>query len=122
MRLLGCRVGISVGGLEKAQTASANGADAIRRLIGRSIELRRSPKLRRGIRLRDFGRLQLAYSTATPSPCKQKRPLRTAFNHLILLRKSGAAIATGIQHSLAETEASYRVSNLADKRSAIWTS
>lgn len=91
MQLLRYRVGISFGGLEEAHTASANGADEIRRLIGRSIELRRSPKLRRGIRLRDFGRLQLAYSTAAPSPCKQKRPRGTVFNRLILLIKSGAA-------------------------------
>ena len=71
--------------MEEAHTASANGADEIRRLIGRSIELRRSPKLRRSIRQRDFSRLQLAYSTIALSPCKQKRPRRTVFNRLILL-------------------------------------
>ncbi len=35
-------------------------------------------------------RLQLAYSFGDVAPCKQKRPRRTVFNHLISLRRSGA--------------------------------
>ncbi len=73
------RVGMWAGGEPQARTTSGSRSGAIQ-----------PPKLRRSIRLSDFSRLQLAYSTADLSPCKQKRPRRTVFNTLISLKKSGA--------------------------------
>ncbi len=48
------------------------------------------PDLRQASRRRGFIRLQQAYTTLGLSPCKQKRPRRTAFNFLIFLRRYGA--------------------------------
>jgi hypothetical protein len=48
------------------------------------------PDALQAIRLRDSTRLQQAYNPLALSACKQKRPRRIVFNHLILLRKSGA--------------------------------